>query len=48
MRRGQGRKRAGAAERTGTERRRIRTLIVDDSAFIVESLESFFAQQEGF
>jgi DNA-binding NarL/FixJ family response regulator len=48
MRRGQGRKRAGAAERIGTERRRIRTVIVDDSAFIVESLGSFFQQQEGF
>jgi DNA-binding NarL/FixJ family response regulator len=48
MRRKQGRKRAGAAEGTGTERRRIRTLIVDDSAFIVESLRSFFGQQEGF
>lgn len=30
------------------ERRRIRTVIVDDSPFIVESLGSFFARQEGF
>lgn len=30
------------------ERRRIRTVIVDDSPFIVESLEGFFREQDGF
>jgi DNA-binding NarL/FixJ family response regulator len=48
MRRGQGRKRRGACEHPAAGCRRIRTLIVDDSAFIVESLRSFFGQQEGF
>jgi DNA-binding NarL/FixJ family response regulator len=43
-----GGKRQGAAERTGTERRRIRTVIVDDAPFVVQSLESFFRRQEGF
>lgn len=32
----------------GPERRRIRTVIVDDSAFVVESLERFFGEQDGF
>ena len=48
MRGGKGGKPQGAVERTGTKHRRIRTVIVDDSAFIVESLESFFEQQESF
>jgi CheY-like chemotaxis protein len=48
MRRGKGGKRQGAVVRTGTKQRRIRTLIVDDSAFILESLGSFFEGQEGF
>jgi DNA-binding NarL/FixJ family response regulator len=48
MRRGQGGKRQGAAGRTGPRPGRIRSLIVDDSAFILESLRLFFQQQEGF
>jgi DNA-binding NarL/FixJ family response regulator len=48
MRRGQGRKRQTTVLRMGAKQKRIRTLIVDDSAFIVESLRSFFAQQEDF
>ena len=42
------RNRQRASQRRGAERRRIRALFVDDSAFIVESLGSFFEQQEGF
>jgi DNA-binding NarL/FixJ family response regulator len=38
----------GALERARAEGRRIRAVIVDDSAFIVESLKLLFAQQEGF
>jgi DNA-binding NarL/FixJ family response regulator len=48
MRRGKGGKRQVVVGRAGTKQGRIRTLIVDDSAFIVESLGSFFGQQEGF
>ena len=38
----------GALERARAEGRRIRAVIVDDSAFIVESLKLLFAQQECF
>lgn len=41
-------KRQGAVERTGTNGRRIRTVILDDSPFVVVSLRLFFEQQEGF
>ena len=37
-----------AGEGTGTERRRIRTVIVDDSTFVVERLGEFFRGQDGF
>ncbi len=48
MRRGKGGKCEGAAERIGMKPRRIRTLIVDDSAFVLESPEGFFREQDGF
>jgi CheY-like chemotaxis protein len=48
MRRGKGGKRRQACERPVADCRRILTLIVDDSAFIVERLRSFFQEQEGF
>ncbi len=35
-------------ESTAPDGRRIRTVIVDDSAFIVENLRSFFGQQQEF
>jgi DNA-binding NarL/FixJ family response regulator len=48
MRRGKGGKRVGAAGRTSKKQRRIRTVIVDDSALVMQSLVSFFGRQEGF
>ena len=40
--------RSQAVRRRGTKHRRIRTLIVDDSPFVVQRLETFFKEQNGF
>jgi DNA-binding NarL/FixJ family response regulator len=48
MRGGKGGKRQRARGRPAPATRRIRTLIADDSPFVVQSLERFFKERNGF
>lgn len=45
---GRARRRQESVLRPGTESRRVRIIIVDDSPFIVRSLADFFKRQAGF